>query len=78
MNELRLSWIERWALRVLHRSHRISLVIVKPADSCLFSWSLNPTDPIASALADMLMDCHEPPDMMLERLYHSPAYGELE
>jgi hypothetical protein len=34
-----LNWIERWALRLLHRSPRMSLVIAKPINSTLISWS---------------------------------------
>jgi hypothetical protein len=69
-----LTLLERWALRLLHKSPRISLVVVKPIDSTLLSWSLLPSDPVASAMADQL---REPPSMLFERLYHAPAYGEL-
>jgi len=75
-----LTLLERWALRLLHRSPRISLVVVKPIDSTLLSWSLLPSDPVASAMADQLInspDDDEPLSMLLERLYHAPAYGEL-
>ena len=81
MTALGLNWIERWALKLLHRSPRISLVILKPTEGFVFSWSLDPTDPIASAIADQLMEMpgsNEPQGMMLERLYHAPAYGEPE
>lgn len=76
-----LTWLERWALRVLHRSPRVSLVVVKPIDSTLISWSLLPSDPVASAMADQLMDTpddDEPVSMQLERIFHQPAYGEIE
>jgi len=41
---------------------------------------LLPSDPVASAMADQLInspDDDEPLSMLLERLYHAPAYGEL-
>ena len=80
MNKLNLIWVERWALRVLQRSPRLSLVIVKPTDGFFYSCSLDSTDPIANAMVETLMETssHEPPDMMLERLYHAPSYGEFE
>ena len=31
----RLTWLERWALKLLHRSPRVGLVIVKPCDTTL-------------------------------------------
>jgi hypothetical protein len=75
-----LTLLERWALRLLHKSPRISLVVVKPIDSTLLSWSLLPSDPVARVMADQLMnspDDDEPLSMLFERLYHAPAYGEL-
>lgn len=81
MNLPNLNLLERLALRVLHSSKRVSLVIVKPINSTQISWSLLPSDPIASAIADQLMDMpddDEPLSMQLERIYHQPAYGERE
>lgn len=80
MNNFNLIWIERWALRVLRRSPRLSLVIVKPTEGFFYECSLDRTDPVATAMVETLMHTGnpEPPDMMLERMYHYPAYGELE
>jgi hypothetical protein len=82
MNLPGLTLLERWVLRLLHRSPRISLVIVKPIDTTLLSWSLLPSDPVACAMADQLdmglLDDDEPLSMQLERIYHQPSYGERE
>lgn len=77
----RLNWLERWALRLLHRSPRMSLVIAKPVDTTLISWSALEDDQLAMAIAqDLLLmpDDDEPLSMQLERIYHQPSYGERE
>ena len=80
MNLPHLSWLERWALRLLHQSPRLGLVIVKPANSAVVSWSVKPDDQVARAMIDTLLDLpdedDEPASMLLERLYHAPSYGE--
>lgn len=83
MNVPHLTWIERWALRLLHRSPRLGLVIAKPAASTVISWSVQPGDEVAKAMIGALLDLpdeddDEPASMMLERLYHAPSYGEHE
>jgi hypothetical protein len=78
MNHLQnLNLMERLALWVLARSPRISLVVVKEADSSAVFVAADPRDPAAAFVADGLRDEEEPASMLLERLYHAPAYGEL-
>ena len=81
MNVPNLNWLERWALRLLHQSPRLGLVIAKPAASNVISWSVQPGDEVARAMINTLLDLpddddQEPDSMMLERLYHAPSYGE--
>lgn len=81
MNHLpELSWLERWALRILHRSPRIGLVIVKPYLEPALSWSVASDDEEAVQIASEIVDAPElePPSLRLERIYHLPAYGEDE
>lgn len=76
-----LNLLERWALRLLHNSPRIGLVIVKPIDTGLVSWSALEDDELAMAMAQDLLQMpedNEPPSMLLERIFHQPAYGERE
>ena len=76
-----LNWLERWPLRLLHRSPRMSLVIAKPVNTTLISWSALEDDQLAMAIAqDLLLmpDDDEPLSMQLERIYHQPSYGERE
>ena len=72
-----LSLIERLALWILVRSRRTSLVMVKEHTNADIWWAVCPADPIAVSIAQEVQDL-EPPSMMLERLFHAPAYGELE
>ena len=72
-----LNLIERLALWILVRSRRTSLVMVKEHANADIWWAVCPADPIAVSIAQEVQDL-EPPSMMLERLYHSPAYGEFE
>lgn len=69
--------LERLALWILVRSRRTSLVVVKEHASADIFWAACPTDPIAVSVVNEVQDL-EPPSMMLERLFHAPAYGELE
>lgn len=75
-----LSWLERWALRILHRSPRLGLVIAKPYLEPAISWSVAQDDDEAVAIASTIVEAPElePPSMRLERIYHLPAYGEAE
>lgn len=72
-----LNLIERLALWILVRSRRTSLVMVKENTNADIWWAVCPADPIAVSIAQEVQDL-EPPSMMLERLFHAPAYGELE
>ena len=83
MKQTHLNWLERWALRLLHHSPRVSLLILKPVDTTLISWSARPDDEIATAIINDLLclpetSDDEPASMLLERLYHAPSYGERE
>jgi hypothetical protein len=75
-----LSWLERWAVRILHRSPRISMLVVKGPDDPDVCWSVAREDEVAISLMEAMLgvDQLEPPSMLLERLYHLPAYGEDE
>ena len=68
-----LNLIERLALRILVRSPRTSLVVVKELHwPGLFVVS-DPRDPVAAHITQGEV---EPLSMQLERLYHQPSYGE--
>lgn len=70
-----LNLIERLALRILTRSRNTDLVVVKPYGyGCIFV-ALNAADPVAAYVTD---GPDEPHSMILERIYHQPAAGELE
>lgn len=71
-----LNWIERWALRILHGSPRIGLLVVKRNMLPLMAYSVSSNDAEAVDMAMALIDELEPPSLQLERLYHAPAYGE--
>ena len=70
-----LSLIERFALWILVRSPRTSLVVVKELHWPTVFTAANPDDPISSFVTS---GQSEPASMMLERLYHSPSFGEEE
>jgi hypothetical protein len=72
-----LSLLERLALWILVRSPRTSLVVVKELNNPDVYWAAFSLDPIAVSIVNELQDL-EPPSMVLERLYHAPAYGEQE
>ena len=70
-----LNWIERWAVRVLTRSPRVGMLVVKQFGSPLLY--------VARDRDDLVMPAEfgapdEPASMQLERLYHAPSYGEDE
>ena len=70
-----LNLLERWALGILVRSRRTGLVVVKPyGRPCVFV-AADATDPVASYVTS---GPDEPASMMLERIYHQPAAGEVE
>jgi hypothetical protein len=68
---LQLTWLEWMALRLLVRSKRVGLLVLKPYGSRLAFVAKDTSDPIE------LMD-DEPLSMQLERMYHQPSFGELD
>lgn len=68
-----LSLIERVALRILVRSPRTSLVVVKERHWPAVFVAADQRDPIAAHVTN---GQDEPITMQLERMYHQPAYGE--
>jgi hypothetical protein len=70
-----LTLIERLALRILCRSPRTSLVVVKERAFPALLVAADPTD----ATASFVTNGHaEPASMQLERIFHQPSYGEDE
>jgi len=69
LNHLRLTWLERIALRMLVRSPRVGLLVLKPYASRLAFIAKDQNDPI-----DIVET--EPLALQLERLYHQPSFGE--
>ena len=72
-----LALLERLAIWVLHNNPRVSLLVVKDRFWPQVFFSADTTDPTAAFVAKG-MDEPDPPSMVLERLYHLPAYGERE
>lgn len=70
-----ISLLDRLAIWVLHRSPRISLLVVKDQFWPDVFLSANPSDPTAAFVASGVNE-PDPPSMVLERLYHLPAHGE--
>jgi len=68
---LQLTWLEWAAVRLLVRSNRVGLLVVKPYGSRITFISRDVTDPID--ITD-----HEPITQQLERLYHQPSLGDNE
>jgi hypothetical protein len=73
-----LNLIERLAMRILHRSPRTGLVIVKPLATTLMTYSVHQDDVLAVAIGSEVLGYgdDETTSMKLERLYHQPSYGE--
>ena len=71
LRHLQLTWLERIAVRLLVRSPRIGLLVIKPYGSRLVFITKDTNDPV-----DLVDD--EPLSMQLERLYHQPSFGEDE
>ena len=72
-----LTFWERLAVALLVRSPRTSLVVVKEHDTSIVFVSADKTDALAAYVVSGLDD-DEPVSMALERLYHSPSFGEAE
>jgi len=72
-----LSMLDRLAIWMLHCSGRVTLLVVKSYAGHGVFVSANLADPIA---ADVFADsgAGNPPSMLMERMYHAPAYGENE
>mgnify|MGYP006289346567 CR=1 FL=1 len=70
LDHLRLTWIERIALRLLVRSPRVGLLVLKPHSSRFMFVVRDNSDPVS------IDEAQEPLSMQLERLYHQPSYGE--
>lgn len=73
-----LTWIERLAALILTRSPNTSLLVVKARQSTQVFVAANTHDPIAAYIVGNMEEQAEPMSMLLERLYHAPAYGEHE
>jgi len=65
-----LNLLERLALRILVKSPRTSLVVVKE-----LGW---PSVFVAANSDDPMLAEPEPMSMQLERIYHQPSAGEAE
>jgi hypothetical protein len=72
-----LNFWERLAVALLVRSPRTSLLVVKERDTSIVFVAADRTDPVASYVVSDLQN-PDPACMVLERLYHSPSYGEVE
>ena len=72
-----LTFWERLAVALLVRSPRTSLLVVKERDTSMVFVSADRTDQVANYVVSGLND-DEPASMALERLYHSPSFGEAE
>jgi hypothetical protein len=72
-----ISLLDRLAIWVLHRSPRVSLLVVKDQFWPDVFLSANVNDPAAAYVAAGIFE-EDPPSMVLERIYHRPAYGERE
>jgi hypothetical protein len=70
-----LRLLDRLAIWVLHRSPRVSLLVVKDQFWPDVFFSANPSDPAAAFVAAG-MTHEDPPSMVLERIYHLPSHGE--
>jgi hypothetical protein len=70
-----LTLLDRLAIWVLHRSPRISLLVVKDQFWPDVFLSANPADPAAALVTAGMME-EDPPSMVLERIYHRPSHGE--
>ena len=72
LEHLQLNWIEEIALRILCKSPRIGLLVLKRHSSRMVFIVRDQNDPVN------IMETDEPISMQLERLYHQPSYGEPE
>lgn len=73
-----LNWLENCAVRLLISSPRVGFVAVKHHSANHMYVVQDATDKQVDAIMQELTEEPEPLSMQLERLYHEPAYGELE
>jgi hypothetical protein len=73
-----LTWLENCAVRFLMSSPRVGFIAVKHHSFNHMYGVQDATDPQVDAIMQELHDPLEPASMLLERLYHEPAYGESE
>lgn len=73
-----LTFIERFAALILTRSPRTSLIVLKARQSSGVFVAADTHDPVAAYIVGNMEEQAEPMSMLLERLYHAPAYGESE
>ena len=73
-----LNWLENCAMRVLISSPKVSLVVIKQHSTEAIYIARDFSDPAVAAEFAPTFEDPEPLSMQLERMYHEPAYGELE
>ena len=74
-----LSLLERLAIWVLHRSPRVSLLVVKDEFWPEALFVVDSTDSIARTVLERYQEQEQDPlSMVFERIYHQPAHGEDE
>jgi hypothetical protein len=73
-----LNWLENCAVRLLISSPRVGFVAVKHHSANHMYVVQDATDKQVNAIMQEFTEEPEPLSMQLERLYHEPAYGELE
>ena len=72
-----LPFWERLAVALLVRSPRTSLLVVKERDTSIVFVAADRTDRVADYVVSGLKN-PDPACMVLERIYHSPSFGEVE
>ena len=72
-----LNFWERLAVALLVRSPRTSLLVVKERGTSIVFVSADRTDRVANYVVSGLHN-PDPACMVLERIYHSPSFGEVE
>jgi hypothetical protein len=80
MNLPSLNLLERWAMHLLIRSPRVTLLVVKEFTSSEIFCAADPRDPIAMFVTRGTKGTQdqEPLSMQFERIFHQPSYGEKE
>ena len=73
-----LNWLENCAMRVLISSPSVSLVVIKQHSTEAIYIARDFSDPAVAAEFGPTYHEPEPLSMQFERMYHEPAYGELE